>query len=73
MPLRRWIVMWPRSIKPYEVQAEQLEISDGCLLFWITYAEESFLALAVAPGTWASCKQVADGTEQDHGKELPSS
>jgi hypothetical protein len=62
MVLRKWVVMPSHGIKPYEVQAEQMEVDAGCLLFWITYAEEPFLALAVGTGMWATCKQVIEGT-----------
>lgn len=58
MVLRKWLVMPSHGTKPYEVEAEHFEYEAGCLLFWVTYANEPFLALAVSAGAWATCKQV---------------
>ena len=57
--LRKWLVMPAHGTKPYEVEAEYLEIESGGLFFWVNYADEPFLAMAIGQGSWASCKQVA--------------
>jgi len=64
MNLRKWLVMSSHGIKPIEVQAEELQIENGCLLFWITYADEPFLAMAIGNGMWASAKQIAGEGEE---------
>lgn len=46
------------SGKAYVVEAEDIDLNEsGGLEFWVSYEDEPFLALAVAAGFWASCKE----------------
>lgn len=63
MALRKFLVLL-KGQKQYEQLAEDIELEDGSLCFWVSYRDAPFLALALPASEWLSCKEVADADDK---------
>lgn len=65
LALRKFVIALKGLAKPHEQMAEDVEFDHGDVLFWVSYREEPFLALAVPQGQWLSCKEVGEVASAD--------